>query len=222
MFSPNNLPWLAYSICNLCLYFFCNCKITNKVFESFVKISWEKNMRSDQVKVPFWFKSHFFLFSLKPDRCNSSIFRKRPTISLIWPHLVLFLKKKAFGNILFFILTINYRPYWFFVVWHVQVSFQTIKLSHNSGNLIGCRIRFQRVCMILLCSWNKFDFYWVIDLFNYSSDNWKPKQVPVFIPNFPASYLMIFLKLMIEKTLPYSDKVHNYSSISNQMKLPYL
>ena len=94
MFSPHNLPWLAYSICNLCLYFFCNCKITNKVFESFVQISWEKNMRSDQVKVPFWFKSHFFLFSLKPDRCNSSIFRKRPTVSLIWPHLVLFLKKR--------------------------------------------------------------------------------------------------------------------------------
>ena len=33
---------------------------------------------------------------------------------------------------------------------------------------------------------------------------------------------MIFLKLMIEKTLPYSDKIHNYSSISNQMELAYL
>ena len=33
---------------------------------------------------------------------------------------------------------------------------------------------------------------------------------------------MIFLRLMIEKTLTYADKIHNYSSISNQMELPYL
>ena len=38
------------SLYNLCLYFFRNCKITNKVFESFVRISLEKNIRSDQVK----------------------------------------------------------------------------------------------------------------------------------------------------------------------------
>ena len=35
LFSPHNLPWLAYAICNLCLYLFCNCKITNKVFWKF-------------------------------------------------------------------------------------------------------------------------------------------------------------------------------------------
>ena len=35
MFSPHNLPQLAYAICNLFLYLFCNCKITNKVFWEF-------------------------------------------------------------------------------------------------------------------------------------------------------------------------------------------
>ena len=34
-FSSGNLPRLACAICSLCLYLFCNCKITNKVFESF-------------------------------------------------------------------------------------------------------------------------------------------------------------------------------------------
>ena len=42
-FSPGNLPRLAYAICNLCLYFFCNCKITNEVFESFFsKFHWKR------------------------------------------------------------------------------------------------------------------------------------------------------------------------------------
>ena len=31
----HNLPQLAYAICNLCLYLFCNYKITNKVFLKF-------------------------------------------------------------------------------------------------------------------------------------------------------------------------------------------
>ena len=35
LFSSGNLPRLACAICSLCLYLFCNCKITNKVFESF-------------------------------------------------------------------------------------------------------------------------------------------------------------------------------------------
>ena len=43
LFSPRNLPQLDYTVCNLCLCLFCNCKITNKV-------SLEKNTRSDQVK----------------------------------------------------------------------------------------------------------------------------------------------------------------------------
>ena len=43
LFSPRNLPQLDYTVCNLCLCLFCNCKITNKV-------SLEKNRRSDQVK----------------------------------------------------------------------------------------------------------------------------------------------------------------------------
>ena len=35
---------------------------------------------------------------------------------------------------------------------------------------------------------NDSDFYWVIiDLFSYSSYNWKPKLVLVFIHNFPTS-----------------------------------
>ena len=38
LFSPCNLPQLAYAICNLCLYLFCNCKNVNKVFQSFVQI----------------------------------------------------------------------------------------------------------------------------------------------------------------------------------------
>ena len=42
LFSPRNLPQLDYTVCNLCLCLFCNCKITNKV-------SMEKDM-SDQVK----------------------------------------------------------------------------------------------------------------------------------------------------------------------------
>ena len=35
---------LAYAICNLCLYFICNCKITSKVFESFVRICVESGL----------------------------------------------------------------------------------------------------------------------------------------------------------------------------------
>ena len=38
---------------------------------------------------------------------------------------------------------------------------------------------------------NDSDFYWVIiDLFNYSSYNWKPKLVLVFIHNFPTSSII--------------------------------
>ena len=33
LFSPCNLPQLAYAICNLCLYLFCNCFL-----QSFVQI----------------------------------------------------------------------------------------------------------------------------------------------------------------------------------------
>ena len=57
-FSPRNVPRLAYFICNKCLYFIVNCKIMDKVFESFVQISLEKN-RSDPLKychVPECFK----------------------------------------------------------------------------------------------------------------------------------------------------------------------
>ena len=35
---------LAYAICNLRLYFICNCKITSKVFESFVQICVESGL----------------------------------------------------------------------------------------------------------------------------------------------------------------------------------
>ena len=45
------------SLYNLCLYFFRNCKITNKVFESFVQISLEKNIRSDRWNVVMFHKS---------------------------------------------------------------------------------------------------------------------------------------------------------------------
>ena len=41
LFSPCILPRLAYDRYNLCLYFFRNCKITNKVFESFVQFHWK-------------------------------------------------------------------------------------------------------------------------------------------------------------------------------------
>ena len=38
---------------------------------------------------------------------------------------------------------------------------------------------------------NESGFYWVIiDLFNYSSHNWKPKLVLVFIHNFPTSSII--------------------------------
>ena len=38
---------------------------------------------------------------------------------------------------------------------------------------------------------NESDFYRVtIDLFNYSSYNWKPKLVLVFIHNFPTSSII--------------------------------
>ena len=38
---------------------------------------------------------------------------------------------------------------------------------------------------------NDSDFYWVIiDLFSYSSYNWKPKLVLVFIHNFPTSSII--------------------------------
>ena len=50
LFSLCNLPQLAYAICSLCLNLICNCKITSKVFENFVQILLEKNIRSDQVK----------------------------------------------------------------------------------------------------------------------------------------------------------------------------
>ena len=49
LFSPCNLPWLAYAICNLCLNLIRNYNITNKAFESFVQTLLEKNM-SDQMK----------------------------------------------------------------------------------------------------------------------------------------------------------------------------
>ena len=50
LYSPCNLPQLGYAICNLCLNLIRTYKITNKVFESFVLILLEKNVRSDQVK----------------------------------------------------------------------------------------------------------------------------------------------------------------------------
>ena len=38
---------------------------------------------------------------------------------------------------------------------------------------------------------NDSDFHWVIiDLFNYSSYNWKPKVVLVFFHNFPTSLII--------------------------------
>ena len=38
---------------------------------------------------------------------------------------------------------------------------------------------------------NDSDFYWIIiDLFSYSSYNWKPKLVLVFIHNFPTSSII--------------------------------
>ena len=38
---------------------------------------------------------------------------------------------------------------------------------------------------------NESDFYWVIiNLFNYSSHNWKPKLALVFIHNFPTSSII--------------------------------
>ena len=38
---------------------------------------------------------------------------------------------------------------------------------------------------------NDSDFHWVIiDLFNYSSYNWKPKVVLVFFHNFPTSSII--------------------------------
>ena len=68
---------------------------------------------------------------------------------------------------------------------------------------------------------NEYGFYLeIIDLFNYSYYNWKPKLVLVLIHNSPTSswsYLMIFPRLMIEKSFPYSDTIHNYSSISNKL-----
>ena len=50
LFSPCNLPQLAYAICNLCLNLIRNYQITNKVFETFVLILLEKNIGSDQVR----------------------------------------------------------------------------------------------------------------------------------------------------------------------------
>ena len=62
------------------------------------------------------------------------------------------------------------------------------------------------------------DFYRVIiDLFNWSSYNWKPKLVIVFIHNFPTSSIISddISETNDWKDLSYSDKIHNYSSISN-------
>ena len=52
LFSPCNLPRLAYAISNLCLYLIRNYKITNKVFDLVLsKFYWKKKfIRSDQVK----------------------------------------------------------------------------------------------------------------------------------------------------------------------------
>ena len=48
--------------------------------------------------------------------------------------------------------------------------------------------------MIFFCAVemiNDSDFYWVIiDLFNYSSNNWKPEIVLVFIHNFATSSII--------------------------------
>ena len=77
------------------------------------------NCRICNVKVPF----DLSLISLKSDWCKSSIFIKRSTnlstlvqSDLIWS---CFQERKAFGNILFFILTVKYEPFCFFVIWHV-------------------------------------------------------------------------------------------------------
>ena len=45
LFSPCNLPLLRHAISNLCLYLICNCKITNKVFESFIQILLKKKIQ---------------------------------------------------------------------------------------------------------------------------------------------------------------------------------
>ena len=45
LFSPCNLPLLHHAISNLCLYLICNCKITNKMFESFIQILLKKKIQ---------------------------------------------------------------------------------------------------------------------------------------------------------------------------------
>ena len=53
------------SLCHmhLCLYFICYCKITNKVSESLVQISMEKNLRGDQVKYGLGFLDESYKIS---------------------------------------------------------------------------------------------------------------------------------------------------------------
>ena len=48
---------------HLCLYFICYCKITNKVSESLVQISMEKNLRGDQVKYGLGFLDESYKIS---------------------------------------------------------------------------------------------------------------------------------------------------------------
>ena len=52
-----------------------------------------------------------------------------------------------------------------------------------------CKEWIQFCCAVEMI--NESDFYWlIIDLFNYSSYNWKPKLVLVFIHNFPTSSII--------------------------------
>ena len=63
---------------------------------------------------------------------------------------------------------------------------------------------------------NEYDFYWeIIDLFNYSHYNWKPKLVLVLIHNFPTS--LVISADISQANETYSDQVLNYSYISNKL-----
>ena len=67
---------------------------------------------------------------------------------------------------------------------------------------------------------NEYDFYWeIIDLFNYSYYDWKPILVLVLIHNLPTSLVISddISQTNDWKDFPYSDRVLNYSSISNKL-----
>ena len=79
LFSPCNLPLLPHAISNLCLYLICNCKITNKVFESFIQILLKKKIQG----VIRWNIFMFLKFAELPMRaikflseCQSHCFTK--------------------------------------------------------------------------------------------------------------------------------------------------